>query len=752
MAQAYQPLHHKYRPQRFDQLVGQEAIAATLGNALRTGRIAPAYLFSGPRGTGKTSSARILARSLNCIGAEGPTPEPCGVCELCTSIAAGNALDVIEIDAASNTGVDNIRELIERSRFAPVQARWKVYVVDECHMLSTAAFNALLKTLEEPPPRVVFVLATTDPQRVLPTILSRCQRFDFRRIPMEALEGHLRWIADQEGIGISAEALNVVAQRAQGGLRDAESLLDQLSLLPAPIEAIAVWELLGAVPEQELLELAEAMAAAEPLAVIETCRALLERGREPSAVLQGLASLLRDLLLAGVAPDRLELTSVSPQLRPRLPEVARRIGKAKLLHWQAQLRGSEQQLRLSVQPRLWLEVLVLGLLAGPAAAAMASAAPATESPRLQVPTPAAAVPTAAGQSVAAAATTPGQPATMAGQPMTAAAGRGAGATATPGSGAPIGAAMTGQAEASAGNGSPDPHGAMATVSAAAAAASPPPAGAGGPDLAELWQQILAGLELPSTRMLLSQQAQLVRLDDHRAVIRVAGTWMAMVQSRVSLLEGAVARALGSPRQLLLEGASEARANTAAAAAPMPTRPAAVAVPLGTSAPLAAAPVNADLNGSRAAVIPGAGTDPGSAAAGTGAPGNLAAAIPDSASAAHTPASAPPTSAPTGAAAPQAPAPNPAASTPAASGSNQPGPGPQALLSPPNSPPQTQAGPDPLESPTTPAAAAPSAALSPGPGPGFPSPIDEKAKRLADFFNGEVVELNDSAGSDQNEAA
>jgi DNA polymerase III subunit gamma/tau len=362
MSMSYLPFHHKYRPQTFADLVGQEAIATTLTNAMRSQKIAPAYLFTGPRGTGKTSSARILAKSLNCMASDVPTAQPCGECLTCKSITLGNALDVVEIDAASNTGVDNIREIIDRSQYAPVQCRYKVYLIDECHMLSTAAFNSLLKTLEEPPLHVVFVLATTDPQRVLPTIISRCQKFDFRRIPLADMVKHLTYIAQLEQMQITAGAVQLVAQVAQGGLRDAESLLDQLSLMSSEVTVDRVWELVGSVPEKDLLAMSQAIHSQQIENLFDHCRQLLERGKEPLMILQNLAGFYRDLSIAKAIPSRPDLTNLSADIWPAVSKLAALMELATILAGQQQLKDSENQLRGNTQPRLWLEITLLGLL------------------------------------------------------------------------------------------------------------------------------------------------------------------------------------------------------------------------------------------------------------------------------------------------------------------------------------------------------------------------------------------------------
>ena len=384
---AYIPLHHKYRPQTFADLVGQEAIAITLTNALRLQKIAPAYLFTGPRGTGKTSSARILAKSLNCLASPVPTAQPCGQCEVCNSIAVGAALDIIEIDAASNTGVDNIREIIERAQYAPIQCRYKVYIIDECHMLTTAAFNSLLKTLEEPPPQVVFVLATTDPQRVLPTIISRCQRFDYRRIPVDAMVKHLMYIAQVEQIEISQAAVTQIAQIAQGGLRDAESLLDRLSLLVGEITPDRVWEAIGSVPERDLLGILQSIASNDPESLLDRTRDILERGKEPLTVLQNLAGCYRDLLIAKTAPKRPDLVAVTSETWAELSKIAQTWQLSWILAGQKHLKDSEIQVKQTTQPRLWLEIILLGLLDG-VSATTPPAAPQQPPLRASLPTPA----------------------------------------------------------------------------------------------------------------------------------------------------------------------------------------------------------------------------------------------------------------------------------------------------------------------------------------------------------------------------
>jgi DNA polymerase III subunit gamma/tau len=359
---AYIPLHHKYRPQTFADLVGQEAISTTLTNALRLEKIAPAYLFTGPRGTGKTSSARILAKSLNCIASPVPTAQPCGKCDVCNSIALGAALDIIEIDAASNTGVDHIRELIERAQYAPVQCRYKVYIIDECHMLTTAAFNSLLKTLEEPPDRVVFILATTDPQRVLPTIISRCQRFDYRRIPVDAMVKHLTYIAGVERIEIAPASVKLIAQIAQGGLRDAESLLDRLSLLSGEITPDRVYDAIGSVPERDLLDILRSIATADPESLLDRTRTILERGKEPLTILQNLAGCYRDLTIAKTAPQRPDLVALTGETWAELVKIAQKWDLQRILSGQQHLKDSELQLKHTTQPQLWLEIAILGLI------------------------------------------------------------------------------------------------------------------------------------------------------------------------------------------------------------------------------------------------------------------------------------------------------------------------------------------------------------------------------------------------------
>jgi DNA polymerase III subunit gamma/tau len=364
MIETYIPLYRKYRPQAFADLIGQASISTAIQHAIELNKITHAYLFCGPRGTGKTSSARILAKSLNCE--TGPTITPCQICPSCISVTAGQALDVIEIDAASNNGVESIRDLTEKVHFAPLQGRYKIYIIDEVHMLSAAAFNALLKTLEEPPANVIFIFATTEAHKVIPTIISRCQRFDFSRISPQHIAERLATVAQQEDIAVNAEALSLIAKTVRGGMRDALGLLDQVSVLgrsenrTLTVDDIRLYT--GSLAEDILFDLSQAIIEKRPDGVLLHLNLLQDKGLESMQLVKELAHYLRHLLIAKTAPQQPESVDVSAEMYQKLLLQSALLAIEELTQMLSRLSQLETQLRFSQSPLLWLEVGLLDLV------------------------------------------------------------------------------------------------------------------------------------------------------------------------------------------------------------------------------------------------------------------------------------------------------------------------------------------------------------------------------------------------------
>src|SRR5829696_5260605 len=352
-------LYRKWRPRRFGGIVGQEPVVRTLRRAIETDRVSHAYLFSGPRGTGKTSTAKVLAMGLNCE--KGPTPEPDGTCESCRAIVGNSSIDVLEMDAASNRGIDEIRDLRDKVNLAPAAGRMKVYIIDEVHMLTAEAFNALLKMLEDPPEHVVFVLATTEKHKVLPTIISRCQSFDFRRPSIETLVGKLQEICEGEDIEVDPEALTVIAREGRGSFRDAEGLLDQLSsFAEGRITASMVRELLGGVGPESLIETTYALherRAADALRMVDR---LSGGGRDLGQFVGELLAHLRNLMLFPYAPE-VALAGVGAEERPQLEEQANAIPTAEVVRLVQALDDSLGRIRRGGDPKLELELVFLKL-------------------------------------------------------------------------------------------------------------------------------------------------------------------------------------------------------------------------------------------------------------------------------------------------------------------------------------------------------------------------------------------------------
>ena len=360
----HQTLYRKWRPQTFEDIIGQKHIAQTLINAISLNRISHAYIFSGPRGVGKTTTARILAKSLNCEN--GPTPYPCNKCERCIRITNGYSMDVIEIDGASNNGVDSIRELRNKVNFAPAEGKYRIYIIDEVHMLSTGAFNALLKTLEEPPLHVIFIFATTDPYKIPGTILSRCQWFNFRRISLEDIVAKLKMIAKDEKLNIDDKTLNIIARSSTGSMRDAESALDQIiAYCGKEITSQGVKEVLGIIEEEVFFEFIEAIIKNDTLKGIEIINRVSDLGEDASQFIKNLMEYVHNLSLAKVCQKEiLNLKGIFTEDKERLLKQSKTIQLEKVFNIVNHLAEAEKKMRYTRHPWILLEMLVLKFTAG----------------------------------------------------------------------------------------------------------------------------------------------------------------------------------------------------------------------------------------------------------------------------------------------------------------------------------------------------------------------------------------------------
>jgi DNA polymerase III subunit gamma/tau len=360
---SYIALYRKWRPLVFDDIVEQEHVVRTLKNSIITGRISHAYLFSGTRGTGKTTTAHILARAVNCLNPSGGNP--CNSCESCKGILSGSILDVMEIDAASNNSVDNVREIREEVVYSPTSTKYKVYIIDEVHMLSTGAFNALLKTLEEPPSHVIFILATTEPHKLPVTVLSRCQKFEFRRIPVKSIAGRLDKIAAESGVELCPEASMLIARLADGALRDAISLLDQC-IIPGETEIKyeKVVAVAGLVQEDLLSDVVDALISRDTGKLLSCVDILISEGKEVSRFLSDLVLYFRNLLICSTVASSRDIIETSPDMQKRMQAQCEKFTRERLVLIIKELSETEASLKWSVYPRVQLEVCLIKICEG----------------------------------------------------------------------------------------------------------------------------------------------------------------------------------------------------------------------------------------------------------------------------------------------------------------------------------------------------------------------------------------------------